>query len=175
MDKHFLSYEQFRSLARPTSTHLERDIVESYISECEDVYIVPSIGTTLFYKLAEYDAETPDTYLDTLLDGGVFSYDGCGCYSQSERMCYGIRKALAYFVYGKMMLDDGLTVTRSGNIQHLDEYGQRMEQRVKVNRYNDVLASAQLYLNSVLEYIKQNDSNQPVIQQFGTRIKAIGD
>ena len=178
MDAHFLNYDQFRALARPTSQHLEEDIVANYISECEDTYIVPAITLELYYALCEYDEEhgALDDPLRILLNGGSYE-DTQRCDGAYQwRMCYGFRKALSYFVYAKMMLDDGLTVTRSGNIQHNDEYGYRMEQKQRINRYNDVLNTAQMYLESCLQYVHfLAPREQHQIKQFGTRIKAIGD
>lgn len=184
---HILTAEQFRALARPTSTHLETDIVDAYINECEDVYIIPAIGTTLFGELAIYvearqnaNEQNPvdeNPTNEALLNGTDYEpTDGCGCPADGMRLCYGLRKALSYFTYGKMMLDDGLTLTRSGNIQHLDEYGARMAQQQRINRYNDVINTAKMYLDSVLQFIKSEvNPCQPKIKQNNTRIKAIGD
>lgn len=182
---HILTAEEFRALARPTSTHLETDIIDAYINECEDVYIIPAIGTTLFGELAIYvearqnateqNPVEPVEQYDNLLDGKEYTpTSGCGC--DGARLNYGLRKALSYFTYGKMMLDDGLTLTRSGNIQHLDEYGARMAQQQRINRYNDVINTAKMYLDSVLQYIKcEINPCQPKVKQNNTRIKAIGD
>jgi len=182
---HILTAEEFRALARPTSTHLETDIIDAYINECEDVYIIPAIGTTLFGELATYvearqnateqNPVEPVEQYDNLLDGKEYTpTSGCGC--DGARLNYGLRKALSYFTYGKMMLDDGLTLTRSGNIQHLDEYGARMAQQQRINRYNDVINTAKMYLDSVLQYIKcEINPCQPKVHQNNTRIKAIGD
>lgn len=184
---HILTAEQFRALARPTSTHLETDIVDAYINECEDVYIIPAIGVALMGDLllyvqdrantTEQNPVDPNPLFDALLDGIDYEpSNGCGCPADGMRLCYGLRKALSYFVYGKMMLDDGLTLTRSGNIQHLDEYGARMAQQQRINRYNDVLNTAKMYLDSVLQFIKSEVTPcQPKVHQNNTRIKAIGD
>lgn len=60
--KQLITVDQFRELARPTSTHLDEDEVNAYIRECEDANIIPAIGWKRF-KAATEQGEWGDSVL----------------------------------------------------------------------------------------------------------------
>ena len=60
--KQLITADQFRELARPTSTHLDEDEVNAYIRECEDANIIPAIGYERF-KAATEQGEWGDSVL----------------------------------------------------------------------------------------------------------------
>ena len=45
---HLITVGQCLALARPTSVHLDEDEVQAYITECEDMHIIPAIGFANF-------------------------------------------------------------------------------------------------------------------------------
>lgn len=195
MDKHILTFEEFRALARPTSVHLDTLDVENTISECEDVYIAPAIGIGVYNLIArEYTEENPiPDNLKVLLYGGYWAYDTDGVLVfdttfdatfatsyQNVRMCHGLKKALTYYAYSLLMRSDGAMVTRAGSIQHNDAYGSRLAQNEKHARYNDTTNVAEQYLSSCLLYLKQIKGNDGCccstkIRGHRAHIHAIGE
>lgn len=195
MDKHILTFEEFRALARPTSVHLDTLDVENTISECEDVYIAPAIGIGVYNLIArEYTEENPiPDNLKVLLCGGYWVYDTDGVLVfdttfdatfatsyQNVRMCHGLKKALTYYTYSLLMRSDGAMVTRAGSIQHNDAYGSRLAQNEKHARYNDTTNVAEQYLSSCLLYLKQINGNDGCccstkIRGHRAHIHAIGE
>lgn len=187
--KHLITVEEWRALVRATSKHVDEDEIEVFIGECEDMFIVPAIGVTLYEALVAYEAKdvvawdedfafsfvdgtfklsTEDVGL--LLDGGY--YDGqCG-----RMRCKGLKTALAYFVYAKVARNDGAIINRGGYMQHTDEYAQRLDDKQKVNRYNDIMGIAESYLSGCLLYVKSKmDKCIGKVRGKRTTIKAIGD
>jgi hypothetical protein len=168
-NEHILTVEEFRALARPTSKHLEEDEVKSYIGECEDVFIIPAVGLDKFQALLADELSEDDKIL---LSGGTFeSKDG------KKIKCAGLKKSLAYFVYGKLSMGDGSIITRSGYVQHNDSYAARTDDKNRVRRYDDVMNVAEQYLNSCLTYLKTLTGYKDMKPVRGTRvhIHAIGD
>lgn len=172
MDKHLITVDEFKELGRPTSKHLDDDEVTSFISECEDMNIMPAIGLDMYEELSGGGELSEEAKI--LLNGGKWK-EKTKEESQS-RMCGGLKKALAYFVYAKMSMSDGVILTRSGSMQHDDSYAQRSEDKNRVRRYNEVMNIAEEYLDGCLQYLKQwkGEKIKPV---RGTRvhIHAIGD
>ena len=172
MDKHLITVDEFKELGRPTSKHLDDDEVTSFISECEDMNIMPAIGLDMYEELSGGGELSEEAKI--LLNGGKWK-ETTNEESQS-RMCGGLKKALAYFVYAKMSMSDGVILTRSGSMQHDDSYAQRSEDKNSVRRYNEVMNIAEEYLDGCLQYLKQwkGEKIKPV---RGTRvhIHAIGD
>lgn len=173
---HLLSLNGFRELARPTSVHVDAKEIDKYIEECEDMYIVPAIGLEWFKRLlGDIEKEMEQEY--TLLNGGEWIDAPCGCGDGVLKKCHGIRKALAYFVYARMIQNDGSIMTRTGLMQHNDEYASRSDDRNRVRKYDEVMNVAEMYLSSVLAYLKHITGDCRVGKVRGTRLRitAIGD
>lgn len=176
--KHLLTPVQFAELARPTSIHLEDDEVNRFIEECEDLYIIPTVGYDVFSAAIDYvDDNTLDGKFDETFDpvlylnGGAFNYNHCGCDGASE-WCAGLRKALAYYVYAKMGRADGSIIARDGLMRHNDQYAQHVEPNLK--QYNDVMEVAEQYLASCQRYAKMHRCGVRMVRQSRATIKAIG-
>lgn len=172
--EHLLTVEEFRNLARPTSKHIDEDEVCSFIRECEDMTIIPAIGYDTYEKLLSDDLSDEEK---VLLDGGTWVQGIVGrCNGQNglRRKCSGLKTALSYFVYAKMIQSDGSIVTRTGAMRHIDEYASHIED--KKGRYNDVMNVAEEYLSGCLQYWKSVKS-EDVHPVRGSRVHvhAIGD
>ncbi len=167
-NKHILTVSEFKELARPTSKHIEENEVSTFIRECEDMHVIPAVGLETFENLT---VEEVSEECQTLLNGGVWT-DREG----KKRKCAGLKMALAYFVYGKMMMADGAIVTRTGLMQHNDDYASRTDDKNRVRRYNDVMNVAETYLDGCLSYWKsvKGDAVKPV-RGSRVHIHAIGD
>lgn len=166
---HILTAEEFRKLARPTSKHLDDEEVMSFIGECEDLYIIPAVGLEKYESLL---GKTLDDADRVLLSGGTFAgSDG------KKRKCAGLKKSLAYFVYGRLSMSDGSIITRSGFVQHNDTYASRTDDKNRVRRYDDVMNVAEEYLNTCLLYLKTMEGFGDLKPVRGTRlhIHVIGD
>lgn len=168
VNEHLITVERFKELARPTSKHIDDGEVQTFIRECEDIYIIPAIGLARFKALQEDEQEPKNI---TLLDGGEFTDKGGGL-----KKCSGLRLALSYYVYAKMVMSDGGLLTRTGLMQHNDSYASREDDKNRVRMYNDAMEVAETYLGSCLAYLKgvEGESVKPV---RGTRLRihAIGD
>lgn len=161
-NEHLITVERFKELARPTSKHIDDEEVQTFIRECEDIYIIPAIGLARYKALQEDKSESTNV---TLLDGGEFE-DKEG----RLKKCSGLRLALSYFVYAKMVMSDGGLLTRTGLMQHNDSYASREDDKNRVRMYNDAMEVAETYLGSCLAYLKsvEGEDIKPV---RGTRIR----
>ena len=167
-NKHILTVEEFKELARPTSRHVDEDEVIAFVRECEDIHIIPAVGLEKYQALLEESISEPDKIL---LEGGIYEKDG------KKEKCAGLKTALAYFVYAKMAMADGSIMTRSGMVQHNDSYAERTDDKNRVRRYDDVMNVAEEYLNSALLYLRTLEGYEKTKPVRGTRLKihSIGD
>nr|DAF20596.1 MAG TPA: hypothetical protein [Caudoviricetes sp.] len=166
--EHLITVEKFKELARPTSKHIDDGEVNTFIRECEDMYIIPAIGLERFNSLQKDGQEQKNI---TLLDGGEFKdKDG------RLKKCSGLRLALSYFVYAKMVMSDGGLLTRTGLMQHNDSYASREDDKNRVRMYNDAMEIAENYLGSCLAYLKSIEGDKvSTVRGTRLRIHAIGD
>ena len=62
-NKHILTVEEFKELARPTSKHVDEDEVIAFVRECEDIHIIPAVGLEKYQALLEESISEPDKIL----------------------------------------------------------------------------------------------------------------
>lgn len=161
-NKHLITVEDFKKLARPTSKHIDEEEVNTFIRECEDIYIIPAIGLARYKALQDGDQGEEKK---TLLEGGEYR-DKEG----KLKKCSGLQLTLSYFVYGKMVMSDGGLLTRTGLMQHNDSYASREDDKNRVRQYNDAMEVAETYLGSCLSYLKEI-SGEKVRPVRGTRLR----
>lgn len=149
-----IDLDTFRALARPTSAHLDEDEVNAYIRECEDKYIVQPMGWTYFRAaigLTPWDEVCDATFSEEVfLVGGQWTEatkDG----KDTPHYCNGLKRALAYFVYARMVRADGALLSRSGNMRHNDQYADHHADPSR-NIYEDVMSMAEAYLAEAMLY-----------------------
>lgn len=164
--EHLVTASEWKTLARVSSYHVDEDEVDKYIEECEDVFIIPAIGVALFEALASYANKSVVAWdesfaysfvdgtfmlsakdVDVLLNGGYFD-------DSKRKRTKGLKTTLSYYAYAKMARNDGAIISRSGMMQHTDEYAQRVADKQKANRYNDIMSIAETYLSGCLDFIR---------------------
>lgn len=173
------------------SVHMDAREVEAFIDECEQIHIVPAIGTKLFLRLVSGDVlNDKETLLleggvyqggsvRTEIDGDVSTFDrtfGCS-FTDEDILFKGLRHALAYFVLAKMVKNDGAMLSRGGMFLHEDEHAGRMDDRGRVDRYNDIMNTAEMYMSGALAYLKTWKGREKTrkANQTRIRIKSIGE
>ncbi len=173
--KHILSAEELKAYVRPISRHVEDEDVETFIRECEDTVIIPAIGLKRFKELCGEENQLGDENKILLCGGEYENRKG------ELKQCVGLKAALSYFTYAKMMMSDGTILTRTGLMQHNDSYAERSDDKNRVRRYNDVMNVAEEYLSTCLAYLASLNKvccgNAEAGRVKGTRVRihAIGD
>lgn len=166
--EHLITYSEVLALSRPTSIHLSEEDVNTFIDESEQMEIIPAIGADLYLNILE-----DETKHEVLLNGG--NYTGA---DGKKRIFKGLKTALAYYVYAKMVKNDGRILGESGFLSHNDEHASRIEEKQKYVSYNDALNVARRYLSDVLEYLKSTQEGfdrTAKVKNNGVRFIAIGD
>jgi len=171
--KHILTVEEFRELARPTSKHVDEKEVTAFISECENLNIIKAVGLDTFEALV---GDEVDEEHRVLLEGGVWTQTMQDGKERKRMRCVGLKQALAYFVYAKMIQSDGGIVTRTGMMRHDDEHASHADDKNRVRRYNDAMNVAEEYLTGCLLYWRsvKGDEVRPV-RGSRVHVHAIGD
>lgn len=180
--KTIVSFEEFRQLARPTSTHIDESEVMTYIRECEDERIIPVLGWRNFKAAANMVNTWGGTFDDTFspnifLDGGEWSeniVDADGKKSMQQHYTNGVKKAISYFVYAKLLRADGTIISRSGAMRHRSDESDHVDDG-KLRQYNDTMSLAEMYLSECLLYLRKHmKQNIPSVRATRARVHAIG-
>lgn len=155
-DRPFITPQEISLLARPCYADEAKTL--AYIYEAEQNDIKPKIGDDLFLKLK--DGESP-----MLLDGGEYTRDGKRYYLN------GIRKALAYYVYSRLLESSSAELTRQGVVNRRSDYANGADSREIVNVSRETYAIADRYMQEVLDYLNVKDKDA---ESHRTIFKVIG-
>lgn len=147
INNHLITPEDVHALARNSSAQLNPRDVYTYIEEAEQLDIKPAIGAALYMRLLNNSGDAQAN--QTLLYGG--SYNTC-CGIMA--VFAGIRKALAYYVYGRIVKNGGRTATRFGFVEKRDEYSYQVDYKERLNIANDATLVADSYMKETLNYIE---------------------
>lgn len=170
MRQYLITYDEVPLLARGMSMHIEQEKIETYIRESEDIDIKPVLGDALFIDIQE----NPNKY-DLLINGGMYEDKG------GKHVMTGLKTALAYYSYARLVKNGDGNVTRYGFVNKEDEYSSRSDSKERVMAYNDAFSIADSYMKECVLYLKSHKSEFPLYKGEGglkanrTVFRIIGD
>lgn len=146
-----ITAEEVSALARPI--YADEEIVSSIIAESEREDIKPRIGDRLYLTLKTKGVNELTNEESLLLNGGQWtSSNGDVHYLE------GLKTALAYFVYSRIVRDGNIQSTRYGARIKSDENSTSTEDTERQRQYRQAFASADRYLAECLAFINRNSS-----------------
>lgn len=145
-------------LARPC--YADEQKMMRYISEAEQNNVKTILGDDLFLRLKAGEEKL-------LLNGGTYERDGKRYYLN------GVKKALAYYTYSRLVESSSVELTRQGVVNRRSEYSDMADNRDILSVSRETYAIADRYMEECLAYIKGTCSNKDV-NSSRTKIKVIG-
>lgn len=161
MQQYLITTLEVADLSRSMSVHVDEDKIDTYIRESESIDIKSALGDAFYLDVREH----PEKYA-LLLDGGTYG-DKCG----EKKIFMGIKTALAYYTYARIVKNGDLNVTRYGLMQKEDEYSSRPDIKEKVMAYNDAFSIADRYLKECVMFLDDRKEEYPLYKGNG-KIKA---
>lgn len=148
MNNHLITPDDVQLLSRNSSCLNPKD-VNTYIEEAEQLDLKPAMGTALYMRLLNNTGNAQENRV--LLYGGEYTTP-CG----DIAMFAGVRKALAYYVYGRIVKNGGRTATRYGYVEKQGDYSNQVDYRERLNMANDATLVADSYMKETLNYIESS-------------------
>lgn len=155
---------------RPTSA--EEALVNRCIEEAQMLDIKPAIGDGVYMRLFSLDG---DEAASLLWNGGLYTdCDG------GERLFAGLRKALLYYAYARLVRTQGGTSTRFDFVVKADQYSDSADLKAKVQAYNEAFAIADGYKAQAMEFMASRPDDfgsccKRVIRNNRIAVKKIGN
>lgn len=137
-DRPFITPQDISLLARPC--YADEAKVLAYIYEAEQNNIKPKIGDDLFLRLK--DGENP-----LLLDGGIYEKNGKRYYLN------GIKKALAYYAYSRLLESGSVNLTRQGVVNRRSDDANAVNEDNIIKISRETYAIADRYMQEVMDYL----------------------
>jgi hypothetical protein len=139
---------------------LGHDEIMPYIREAQAIDIMPYLGEALVLDIVEYVDGKPGTPdYSTLLSGGVYATGGC----PSRRVEFaGLKAALAYYTYARLVRNAPYPLTRYGESKEMDAYSRRagLEERSTMER--DARSTADYHAAACARYLQANRATFPL-------------
>lgn len=132
--------EEVGILARPISQHIDREQIASYITEVEQLQVRSNLGSVLYTEIKQSSSA-----FDIILNGGI---------DEVGEVSGGLRKAVAYYVYARIIREGSTIATRFGAVEKTDEYSMRIEQERKNTIARECTNIADTYMAEVIRYAK---------------------
>lgn len=174
INNHLITPSDVLALSRNSSQSIDPRDISIYIDEAEQLDVRPTIGDALYLRLLNNSGNAEDN--NRLLYGGQYQ-SGCG----NVAIFAGLRKALSYYVYGRIVKNGGRTATRFGFVEKSDDYSRQVEYKERLSASNDATLVADSYMKETLNYIEQSGAF-PEYKSCGkgminrrVTIKAIGE
>lgn len=130
---------------RPTSA--EEVLVDRCIEEAQNLDIIPAIGADWWLRVLDKDN---DAVAMLLWNGGLYE-DTNGC----KRLFAGLKKALLYYSYARLVRSQGGTSTRFDFVVKADQYSDSADLKAKVQAYNEAFQTADGYKAQCLLFINE--------------------
>ena len=157
MQPYLITTDEVSKLARTMSVHIDTEKIETYIRESENIDLKSALGDTLFLDVKDH----PDNYSE-LLNGGSYNAK-CG----GKRSFVGLKTALAYYTYARMVKNGDGNVTRFGFMNKGNEYSSHSDFKEKLMAYNYAFSMADRYLKECVRYLNDNRESFPLYRGNG--------
>lgn len=161
-----ISREDIDKECRPCNA--QDALVDRCIEEAQNLDIIPAIGADWWLRILNRE---DDADARQLWDGGIYT-DDCN----HRHIFAGLRKALLYYAYARVVRSSGGVSTRFDFVVKADQYSDSADLKAKVQAYNEAFATADGYKAQALAFINTIASccNQRKITNNRLSVKKIG-
>lgn len=150
MQPYLITYNEVFELTRKMSAHIDKDKIDSFIREAENMDLKPVMGDSLLYAVRR-----EPTAFTALLNGGMYKSA-----SGDIKTFEGLKSALAYFTFARFVRNGDGNVTRVGFTVKDNEHSTRASDVEKGRTYNDTRAIAERYLRECMDFVKVDEKCQ---------------
>lgn len=150
-----------RARCRPFSQNYTAERIEPCVLEAQQADIKPQVGDALFVRLLTPERAATEPY-STLLDGGL--YRGC---DGGERVFDGLRTALAYYAYARLITSSVNYLGTTGLRTAVDSTAAKAEYDERERVRLDVRRMAESYMADALAYARSVDELRSLLPGCG--------
>ena len=143
-----ISREDIDKECRPCNA--QDALVDRCIEEAQNLDIIPAIGADWWLKVLNRDE---DAVAQLLWQGGLYN-DNCG----NAHIFAGLRKALLYYAYARIVRNSGGVSTRFDFVVKADQYSDSADLQAKTQAYNEAFAIADGYKAQCLAYLNTSET-----------------
>jgi hypothetical protein len=182
---------------RPVAENIQDEKrIEPYIHEAEQLDVMPAVGVSLYRQLSDENLPETITVSSTaqittpngktiilsesdwnkFLDGGYYTCDEYPCNGDKQRYSAGLRAAVAYLAYARMLPNQPLNVTAFGVVQKTTTLSEPVDEKTLSRAASEARKIGLEYLKQAVDHLKclhLTDECKSENKQY-KKIKSIG-
>lgn len=147
-NKLLITREEIDRECRPCNA--QDALVDRCIEEAQNLDIIPVIGADWWLRVLD---RNDDAVATLLWEGGIYR-DTCG----NAHIFAGLRKALLYYAYGRIVRSSGGVSTRFDFVVKADQYSDSADLQAKTQAYNEAFSIADGYKAQCLAYLNTSET-----------------
>lgn len=128
-------------------------LVDRCIEEAQNLDIIPAIGADMWLRLLAISKGETDAVAQLLWEGGIYT-DTC----HNSHIFAGLRKALLYYSYARVIRASGGVSTRFDFVVKADQYSDSADLQAKTQAYNEAFSIADGYKAQALAYLNTSEA-----------------
>lgn len=162
MERLLINEEDLRGRCRLFSDNFTWERITPSVLEAQQIEIKPQIGDALMIRLLSPEYAGLEPY-KTLMDGGRYGDGCCG----GDRLFDGLKTALAYYVYGRLITSSVNYLGTTGLRTATDSTAVRAEYEERERVRLDVRRMAESYMRDALSYARSVDGLRSLLPGCG--------
>lgn len=135
--------------------NLDSSDIDPVIAEAQMFDLKPVLGDALFHDMMENF--TVAKYVN-LLDGQTYTPTG----ATSPIRFSGLKMVLKYYVYARLITDDGIKSTNSGFVRKTLENSERITDKDKALKVAQSRSGAKVYEDEMVKYLNNYSTTYPL-------------
>lgn len=148
--------------------------IEPYIYEAETLNLMPAIGVGLYQQFTSdsfnhemqsigkviietnggNNIELTSEKWEKLLDGGYYTCENCSCDSDKKKYSAGLRAAISYLAYAKMLPNQPINITAFGVVRKTTTLSEPVEEKALFRATNEAKKIGLEYLRQSVDHIR---------------------
>lgn len=167
-----ISYLNIQETVKSFSNYVDSARVSNAIEEAQNLDLKPVLGEQLYIALIEVNGSYNE-HLLRLMNGGIYTY------GDLKYQFSGIKKALIYFAYARIIKSIDNTVSASGFLQKENDFSQHSSIKERIQASDDASSVGLAYLQECILFVKRNNEFYPQFTAGSVKrksqFKALGD
>lgn len=139
---------------RPISNLVNSEArADMYLTEAQNFDVAQSIGIAMIADLITNPSTAPNALL---LSGGTYTYNN------TTYECLGLKKAIAYYAYSRILKNNPVNATAFGIVQKQSDFSDPSPVANIAAAVRDAEAAGRFVLQSCIDLIQRNPANYPL-------------